>query len=91
MISKSTQKKMTNMFNGDLPIIEENVPVKYDRINNQRIYSKIPVEILTINFNTGSLRVRYIASIFSEVEKIEVTDIFNVDYVNSIIEKLKKE
>lgn len=88
MPSRATQKKMDKMFNGCLPIVNAKVQVGIHKTSNgdgtiriEHIYDVIPVEVLTINFNTGGMRVRYIASIYSDEPEIRSVDIENTPYL----------
>ena len=94
MPSKATLKKMKNMFNGDLPIVNARVMVVIKKTPSEkndgtfdieRIMEVIPVEVLSVSFNTNNMRVRYIANIWSDDKKIEVTDIS----ANPFFEKYK--
>jgi hypothetical protein len=73
------------MFNGDLPIVNANVTVGYT--NDSYVREVISVEVLTVNFNSGSMRVRYMAKLFGELPSINTADISNEPY----LESLKKE
>lgn len=84
MPSKATLKKMKNMFNGDLPIVNARVMVGIKKTPSEkndgtfdieRIMEVIPVEVLSVSFNTNNMRVRYIASIYSEEKEIRTDDI----------------
>jgi len=88
MPSKATIKKMKTMFNGSLPIIKANVIIEYDGSNCTYIYDTIEVEVLTINLASGSLRVRYIANIWGELE-IRCEDIYDSEYIEKILKLLK--
>lgn len=84
MPSKATLKKMENMFNGDLPIVNAEVIVGIVKTPSEKsgidfdikyVAETIPVEVLSVSFNTNNMRVRYIANIWSDEPKIETTDI----------------
>ena len=75
MRNKATVRKIDKIFNGDLPIIKTKVIVAYDKVQDKYIYDEIPVEILTINLNTQSMRVRYIANIWNKEPEIKCCDI----------------
>ena len=95
MPSKATLKKMESMFNGDLPVVNAEVIVGIKKVPTpldypydfdiQHITEVIPVEVLSVSFNTNNMRVRYIANIWSDDKKIEVTDIS----ANPFFEKYK--
>lgn len=94
MPSKATLKKMENMFNGDLPIVNAEVIVGIVKTPSEKegvtydikyVTETIPVEVLSVSFNTNNMRVRYIANIWSDDTKIEVTDIS----ANPFFEKFK--
>lgn len=87
MASVATSRKMKKMFDGTLPIVEASVItglVRHQTETGSRleyIFETIPVEVLTVNFNTGGMRVRYIASIYSESPEIRTVDINNTPFL----------
>ena len=76
------------MFNGNLPIVKMNVR-EYDTNQGKYIEVEKDVEILTINLNTGSIRVRHIAKMFSKEKSIQCENIYDSEFVNNIIELIK--
>jgi hypothetical protein len=85
---------MENMFNGDLPIVNAEVIVGIVKTPSEKsgidfdikyVTETIPVEVLSVSFNTNNMRVRYIANIWSDEPKIETTDIG----ANPFFEKFK--
>lgn len=81
MASKATLKKMKSMFNGDLPIVNALVITGFE--NGNFIRSVVPVEVLTVNFNTQTMRVRYIAAVMSPEEEILTCDIDYAPFMES--------
>jgi hypothetical protein len=73
--SKSTLKKEAEMFNGSLPIVNAKVKIGYDKNTEEYIFGEIPVEVLTVNFNTYGMRVRYMAAIHTEEKTIQTANI----------------
>ena len=80
MKSKATIKKEESMFNGDLPIVKANVTVAYSKETGY-IKEVIDVEVLTVNFNSGSMRVRYLKKIFGDEASIQTADISNTPFM----------
>ena len=89
MPSKATLKKMNSMFNRDLPITKMRVISHYDYVQEQYVFAEQDVEVLTINFNTCSMRVRYISKRFSDTETIQCEDVFNPEYFNKVLVTVK--
>ena len=91
MPSKATLSKMKTMFDGSLPITTAKVKtgiiktlIEKGNYDINYIFETIPVEVLNISFNTGNMRVRYIASIWSEVPNIEYVDIDATDFIEKL-------
>ena len=91
MASKATLKKIQNMFDGSLPITNAKVltgiiKTKLDNGTNdiKYIHSIIPVEVLSVSFNTCNMRVRYVANIWSDEPKIETVDIDASDFLSKL-------
>ena len=78
MKSKSTLKKEAEMFNGVLPVVDAEVTVERQQKGNT--IKTIPVEVLTVNFNTGTMRVRFMGKVYSDDWSIVVDDIDNTPY-----------
>ena len=84
MSSKASLKKMENMFDGSLPIVNAEVVVRIEKIPSEtqvgtfdiiHVRDYIPVEILTLNFNTKTMRVRYIAALHCDEPTVQCVDI----------------
>lgn len=91
MASKATLKKMKEMFNGDLPIVKAKVktgiiktPKTDGSFYTDYVFNEIDVEVLTVNFNTGGMRIRYIANIWGNGDSIESCDISNESFMKII-------
>ena len=80
MKSKATIKKEKEMFNGSLPIVIAKVMTGY--VNKEYVFKEIAVEVLTVNFNSGTMRVRYMAKIFEDVKTIQTNDISNKPFMS---------
>lgn len=94
MASKATLKKIQNMFDGSLPITNAKVltGIVKTKLENgtfdiKYVHSIIPVEVLSVSFNTRNMRVRYVASIWSDEPKIEITDIDASDFLTELMSK----
>lgn len=91
MPSKATLSKMKTMFDGSLPITTAKVKtgiiktlIEKGNYDINHIYETIPVEVLSISFNTGNMRVRYVASIWSEAPSIECVDIDATEFIENL-------
>lgn len=94
MASKATLKKIQNMFDGSLPITNAKVltgiiktKLENGTFDIKHVYEVIPVEVLSVSFNTCNMRVRYVASIWSDEPKIETTDIDASDFLTELMSK----
>ena len=87
--SKATLKKEALMFNGDLPIVKAKVRTGYDSPSESYLFEEIDVEVLTVNFNTGGMRVRYLAVMFNSDgdTSIQSCDISNEPYMKMMESK----